>query len=136
MSLMDGIFGGAIPGSQADYEEHLQQLRRVDAERQKTQYAMNMAQNSMLGQQYAAHQGLGGMKQTLPRFNPNESEAFQVPLSQLVTLWRLKHGEEWYDAGHSRPEPGKNFYVDAFDRLRNAGCFESFDGWHRLKEDV
>jgi hypothetical protein len=118
MSLMNSIFGG----SQADYEEHLRQRRRVDAERLK--------------QQYAAQQGLGGMKQKLPRFNPNKSEAFQVPLSQLVTLWRLKHGEEWYDAGHSRPEPGKNFYVDAFDRLRNAGCFESFDGWHRLKEDV
>jgi hypothetical protein len=118
MSLMNSIFGG----SQADYEEHLRQLRRVDAERLK--------------QQYAAHQGLGGMKQKLPRFNPNEIEAFNVPLSQLVTLWRIKHGDAWYDAERPRPEPGKDFYTDVFDRLNKANMFEMFEGWYRLKEDA
>ena len=118
MSLMNSIFGG----SQADYEEHLRQRRRVDAERLK--------------QQYAAQQGLGGMKQKLPRFNPNKSEAFNVPLSQLVTLWRIKHGDAWYDAERHRPEPGKDFYTDAFDRLNKANMFEMFEGWYRLKEDA
>ena len=153
MSLMNGIFGGAIPGSQADYEEHMQQLRRVDAERQKYEYeiekakyhqAMNMAQNSVLGQQqYASHQGLGGQvkqmgrpKQPPPRFNPNDSEAFQIPMSQLVTMWRLKHGDEWVDMQQSRPPSGKDFYTDALDRLDRAGKLEMFDGWVRLKEDA
>jgi len=122
MSLMNSVFGGAYPGSQADYEEHLQQLRRVDAERLK--------------QQYAAQQGLGGMKQKRPRFNPNEIEAFNVPLAQLVTLWRIKHGDAWYDAERPRPEPGKDFYTDAFDRLNKANMFEMFEGWYRLKEDA
>ena len=122
MSLMNGIFGEDYPGSQANYEEHLQQLRRVDEARLK--------------QQYAAQQGLGGMKQTPPRFNPNKSEAFNVPLSQLVTLWRIKHGDAWYDADHPRPEPGKDFYTDVFDRLNKANMFEVFEGWYRLKEDA
>jgi hypothetical protein len=122
MSLMNSVFGGAYPGSQADYEEHLRQLRRVDAAQQK--------------QQYAAQQGLGGMKQKRPRFNPNEIEAFNVPLAQLVTLWRIKHGDAWYDAEHPRPEPGKDFYTDAFDRLNKANMFEMFEGWYRLKEDA
>lgn len=150
MSLMNGIFGVAIPGSQADYEEHMQTLRRVDAERQKYEYelekakynqAMNMAQSSMFGQQqYASHQGLGGVRpkqqQAVPRFNPNESEAFQIPMSQLVTMWRLKHGEEWVDMQRSRPPSGKDFYTDALDRLDRASKLEMFDGWCRLKEDA
>ena len=150
---MNGIFGGTIPGSQADYEEHMQQLRRVDAERQKYEYeiekakyhqAMNMAQNSVLGQQqYASHQGLGGQvkqmgrpKQPPPRFNPNDNEAFQIPMSQLVTMWRLKYGDSWHDGQQTRSEMMKDFYDAAFERLNRAQLFESFEGWYRLKEDA
>jgi len=122
MSLMNGIFGGASLGSQVDYEEHLQQLRRVEA--------------AQLKQQYAAHQGLGGVKQKMPRFNPNDSEAFQIPMSQLITMWRIKHGEDWVDMSRPRPPSGKDFYTDAFDRLDRANMFEMFEGWCRLKEDA
>jgi len=115
MSLMNGIFGGSYPGSQADYEEHLQQLRRVDA--------------AQIKQPYAAHQGM-------PRFDPNKSEAFQIPLSQAITLWKLKFGDTWFDAHQLRPDVGKDFYADVFDRIKKMGLFESTDGWYRLKEDV
>jgi hypothetical protein len=129
MSLMNSVFGGSYPGSQADYEEHLlqqhqQRLRRVDAAQQK-QYAMNMAQNSMLGASGNA-----------PRFNPNKSEAFQIPLSQAITLWKMKFGDTWYDAHQVRPDAGKDFYADVFDRIKKMGLFESTDGWYRLKEDA
>lgn len=134
MSLMDGIFGGAISGSQADYEEHMRQLHRVDAERQKYEYEIERAKY---------YQGLGGQvkqmgrpKQPPQRFNPNESEAFQIPMSQLVTMWRLKHGEEWVDMQRARPPSGKDFYTDALDRLDRASKLELFDGWCRLKEDA
>jgi hypothetical protein len=132
---MDGIFGGAIPGSQADYEEYTQQMRRVDAELQKYNQAMamNAAQGSMFGrQQYTSQQS-----RAMPRFNPNESEAFQIPLSQAITLWKLKFGDTWwFDAQEPRVLPGRDFYTDVFDRIKKMGLFESTDGWYRLKEDV
>jgi len=131
---MDGIFGGAIPGSQADYEEYTQQMRRVDAELQKYNQAMamNAAQGSMFGrQQYTSQQS-----RATPRFNPNESEAFQIPLSQAITLWKLKFGDTWFDAHGPNTLPGVDFYTDVFDRIKKMGLFESTDGWYRLKEDV
>jgi hypothetical protein len=73
--------------------------------------------------------------QALPRFDPNTSEAFQIPLSQAITMWKLKFGDKWYDAHQPRPEVG-NFYTDVFDRIKKMGLFESTDGWYRLKEDV
>ena len=127
---------GLFSGEKLSYDEYLQQLQRIEMEREKYTEAQKVQYGQIMN---ASHQGLGGQRiqrQKVPRFNPNEIEAFNVPLSQLVTLWRIKHGDAWYDAGHARPEPGKDFYVDAFDRLRKANCFESFDGWHRLKEDV
>jgi hypothetical protein len=117
MSLMNSVFGGAYPGSQADYEER---LRRVDA--------------AQLKQQYAAAQGTP--HQGRPRFDPNKSEAFQIPLSQAITLWKMKFGDTWYDAHQVRPDPGKDFYADVFDRIKKVGLFESTDGWYRLKEDA
>jgi hypothetical protein len=149
MGIFDGVTGGQ-GGLTNDATAYEQNMRRVDAERQKYEYelekakynqAMNMAQGSMLGQQqYASHQGLGGMRpkqqQAVPRFNPNESEAFQIPMSQLVTMWRLKHGDEWVDMQRARPPSGKDFYTDALDRLDRAGKLEMFDGWCRLEEDA
>lgn len=134
--MMNSVFGGSYPGSQADYEEHLQQhlqqLRRVDAAQQKQQYAMNMAQNSMLG----ASGNAAAFPPPPPRFDPNKSEAFQIPLSQALTLWKMKFGDTWYDAHQVRPDPGKDFYADVFDRIKKVGLFESTDGWYRLKEDA
>jgi hypothetical protein len=120
MSLMNSVFGGSYPGSQADYEEHLQQLRRVDAERLKQQYA---------ARQPTPHRGM-------PRFDPNKSEAFQIPLSQAITLWKMKFGDTWFDAHIPRAPEGEDFYTDVFDRIKKAGLFESTDGWYRLKEDA
>ena len=71
-----------------------------------------------------------------PRFNPNESEAFQIPLSQAITLWKLKFGDTWFDAHGPNALPGEDFYTDVFDRIKRMGLFESTDGWYRLKEGV
>lgn len=123
MSLMEGIFGS--PDSQADYEAYM---------------AQQAMQGSILGQQYnqVIGQAIQNQKRPkpMPRFNPNESEAFQIPMSQLVTMWRLKHGEEWVDMQRVRPPSGKDFYTDALDRLDRASKLEMFDGWCRLKEDA
>jgi hypothetical protein len=120
---MDGVFGGAIPGSQADYEERQKYNQAM---------AMNAAQGSVFGrQQYTSQQS-----RAMPRFNPNKSEAFQIPLSQAITLWKLKFGDTWFDAQEPRVLPGRDFYTDVFDRIKKMGLFESTDGWYRLKEDV
>jgi hypothetical protein len=71
-----------------------------------------------------------------PRFNPNDSEAFQIPMSQLITMWRLKYGDSWHDGQKTSSEMMKGFYEAAFERLNRAQLFESFEGWYRLKEDA
>lgn len=118
MSFMDGLFG-----SQTDYTTHTSAHVRELLEMEKAKYLAAMQA------QYHQHP-------VEERFNPNKSEAFNAPMSQLVTLWRIKHGDEWVDMQRLRPPSGKDFYTDAFDRLDRANMFEVFGGWYRLKEDV
>jgi hypothetical protein len=141
---MNGILGGDT----TDYNAYVQQLQRLEMEKQKFiaeeqmryNQAMNTAQNSVLGQKYATHQGLGVQasraRTPIPRFNPNDSEAFQIPMSQLVTMWRLKYGDSWHDGQQTSSGLMKDFYEAAFERLNRAQLFESFEGWYRLKEDA
>jgi hypothetical protein len=124
---MNGVFGGSYPGSQADYKP-----RRVDATLQEQLQMQMQQQHSMLG----AIGNATTFPTPPPRFNPNKSEAFQIPLSQAITLWKLKFGDTWFDAHGPNALPGKDFYTDVFDRIKKMGLFESTDGWYRLKEDV
>ena len=133
MGLFDGVFksGGQVD---EEYRSHLENLkaqhymeveqRRITAAQQQAQY------NSILG--------MGAQKPStaIPRFDPNKSEAFQIPLSQAITMWKLKFGDQWFDGHQSRPEEGKDFYADVFARINHAKLFEQVDGWYRLKEDV
>lgn len=143
MGLFEDVFKSRSD-LDSEYAEHLRRLKQVEFDRAHQQAQYNNAVNSVRGaaisqQQMYAHQGLGGTlgaQQKAPRFNPNESEAFQVPMSQLITMWRLKYGDEWYDMQSARPPYGKDFYSDAFDRMNRAQLFESFEGWYRLKEDA
>jgi hypothetical protein len=114
--------------------------RRITAAQQQQMYG-----SSISGAMGSTQQGYNqAMQQKManqavkpePRFDPNKSEAFQIPLSQAITLWKLKFGDTWYDAHQVRPDPGKDFYADVFDRIKKMGLFESTDGWYRLKEDA
>lgn len=127
---------GLFSGEKLSYDEYLQQLQRIEMEREKYTEAQKVQYGQIMNASHQRRVGQGIQPQKVPRFNPNESEAFQVPLSQLVTLWRIKHGDAWYDAERPRPEPGKDFYTDVFDRLNKANMFEMFEGWYRLKEDA
>jgi hypothetical protein len=64
--------------------------------------------------------------------NPNECEAWVMPLSALVNLWRSKHLDSWvnfYNAGTD------SFWQEAAIRLHRADLFETTpDSWVRLKE--
>jgi len=133
MGLFDDVFKNNRQTAN-EYREHLENLkaqhymeveqRRITAAQQQAQYNMAL--------------GMGAQQppKAIPRFDPNKSEAFQIPLSQAVTMWQVKHGDKWYDAHHARPPAGDDFYTDVFDRIKQAGLFESIDGWYRLKENV
>ena len=135
--MIGNIFGRGAQGPEIaeEYRSHMErlqieQLKMQSADQRRIQAAQQTAQyNSMLGM------GAQHPPQALPRFDPNTSEAFQIPLSQAITMWKLKFGDKWYDAHQPRPEVG-NFYTDVFDRIKKMGLFESTDGWYRLKEDV
>jgi len=68
-------------------------------------------------------------------FNPNKREAYMMPLSQLVTIWQAKHGDNWIVRdGQAEAEM---FFEDAYWRLKANGLFEEVqDDWYRLKEGV
>lgn len=75
-----------------------------------------------------------GPQTPIERFNPNNSEAYQVSLSHLVTMWQAKHGDVWVDV--ETPYDAKDFYSHAYNRLFENGLFERVEGWARLKENV
>jgi hypothetical protein len=139
MGLFDGMFKS---DSQIDNEYRLH-MERLQIEQAMVQMKQAELRRIDAAQQHFSNQGMLGtsgnamaFRTPPPRFDPNKSEAFQIPLSQAVTMWKLKFGDNWYDAHQARPPAGKDFYDDVFGRINNAGLFESTDGWYRLKEDV
>jgi hypothetical protein len=125
------------------YEEHLQLLRmQQEIEHQKMkareQQALNqIAMNSAAMNMNSSPGTLGGYgQQKKARFNPNSREAFQIPLSQLVTMWQIKHGDQWVEADAPIAPNDDPFYIDGLRRLLKAELFEEYNGWVRLKENV
>lgn len=116
MGIFGAMNGWDSPMEKAQYDAYIQQAKIENA-----QIAQGMYNQGVIS----------GATQPREQFNPNKHEAYQVPLSQLVTMWRLKYGDEWVDA--SRPHDG-GFYAHACVRLNNNDMFERQHGWVRLKE--
>lgn len=140
MGLFDGVFKS---GGSAD-DEYREQCERMQVEKmmmmaREQRHIDRMAQMGITQQAYNQAMQQKVMNQAvkpLPRFDPNKSEAFQIPLSQAVTMWQVKHGDKWFDGHQPTPREGDDFYADVFGRLKTAGLFENIDGWYRLKENV
>jgi len=70
--------------------------------------------------------------------NPNTREAYMVPLSTLVNLWRAKFGDLWVDVSEIDDE----FWMDASSRLHRNKMMEEIEfresntPWARLREDA
>ena len=70
--------------------------------------------------------------------NPNTREAYVIPLSRLVNLWRAKFGDVWVDVSELEDE----FWMDASSRLHRNKLMEEIEfresntPWARLKEDA
>jgi hypothetical protein len=97
------------------------------------QYNMALA-NSMMQTKNAVAQNIYNTKaagQAIKPFNPNEQEAYKIPLSNLVTLWQAKYGDEWVEVFDDE------FWRDAYTRLECNGKLENARGnWFRIKEDA
>ena len=70
--------------------------------------------------------------------DPNTREAYVIPLSRLVNLWRAKFGDVWVDVSELEDE----FWMDASARLHRNKLMEEIEfresntPWARLKEDA
>ena len=70
--------------------------------------------------------------------DPNKREAYAIPLSRLVDMWRIKFEDKWVDVSEIDDE----FWADASGRLHRNKLMEEveFNGsntpWARLKEDA
>jgi len=80
----------------------------------------------------------GILNQTFNTFNPNKREAYMMPLSQLVTIWQAKYGDEWVQKDLLPiVQESAQFFQDAYWRLRRNDLMEEADdGWYRLKENA
>lgn len=125
-------------------------LKGLFSKSQQEQDAISQQYNQMLAQSimntkaaqmqtiYTQAQ-LGGAfpsQQTKPARNPNDCEAYAMPLSSLVNLWRAKYGDKWVDVS----EIDDQFWADASARLHRNNKMEETDldnaPWAKLREGV
>lgn len=127
MSLLNNTLGNAAQGllGAQTLEDQIQQQI---ADR----YTQGLAQSMMNTQQAASQAIMKGAYAKKSSFDPNKEEAFQVPMSQLVTLWQAKFNDTWVDMGIEH----EKFWHQAWRRLNNADMFETVEGWVRLREDA
>lgn len=131
MGLFDGLGGsaagllaqdvglaGAISGSQNMAASQYNQLLNAQ------QNAYNAASQRRVQ---------AGPQAPVKPFNPNEIEAYQIPLSQLVTLWQAKYGDKWVEL---REVSDTEFFGHAADRLVRNALMEECRNWMRIKEGV
>jgi hypothetical protein len=70
--------------------------------------------------------------------NPNQREAYVIPLSRLADMWRAKFNDKWIDVSELEDE----FWMDASSRLHRNNLMEEIEfresntPWARLKEDA
>jgi hypothetical protein len=97
-------------------------------------YALKLAQSMRQTKDTIA----SGILQQQFGFDPNKREAYMMPLSQLVTIWQAKYGDQWVQTDLLPVvQESAMFFQDAFWRLRNNGLLEEAqDNWFRLKEDA
>jgi len=107
---------------------------------------MNSAQASQMSQAAAQQAHImqsmynrAHMRKGLPVVdNPNQREAYIVPLSTLANMWRAKYGDLWVDVSEIDDE----FWMDASSRLHRNKLMEEIEfresntPWARLREDA
>lgn len=132
MGLFDGQDQKQLSSSYNNTVELLRVQQEIQEQKRQAQIQMyNQAVAAKGGNYGASIQGLQAADRN--RIDPNKSEAFQIPLSQLVTMWQVRFGDEWLDDDQKLDD---TFYRHAKHRLDHNGLFERFDGYLRLKENA
>ena len=131
MSLFEGLANSVGLGAQGASNNMYGNAQNMNA----TQYNPMLNRQIMAAQQRRIQGGAipGGRPVPIKPFNPNEIEAFQIPLSQLVTLWQAKYGDKWVEL---REVSDTEFFGHAADRLVRNNLMEECRNWMRIKEGV
>jgi hypothetical protein len=131
--------------SKSQEEQALQDALAQRYQQALAQSMMNTKANTL--QNIYATNNTGALGQSLlgqqipvtprkPPRNPNDCEAYSMPLSALVNLWRAKYGDKWVDVS----EIDDQFWSDASARLHRNNKMEETDldhaPWARLREGV
>lgn len=132
------IFENASQKQLASQYQRLTQAQQMQMQMEMKEAKMQAAMYNQAAQKGlinpGAILGASGPIQKKERFNPNKSEAYQIPLSRLVAMWQVKYGDAWVDT--DVPYDAKDFYNQAYNRLSENQLFERVEGWVRLKENV
>lgn len=137
MSLLNNMLGNAAQGLGGGLQNAAQQAPESLLEQQMRaqlaqQYTSALGQSMVNTKNAVAGQVLQNSVYGRSAFDPNANEAYQIPLSQLVTLWQAKFNDTWVDMGLEH----ESFWRYAHRRLSNALKFENVEGWVRLLEDA
>lgn len=133
MGIFEGVFG------QADYGSSLAQATGIGGALGNAQNMTASQYNQMVNAQQNAYNAAAqrrvqvGTQPPAKPFNPNEIEAYQIPLSQLVTLWQVRYGDKWVEM---REAAATEFFDHAVERLSFNNLLEEWRGWARIKEGV
>jgi len=98
----------------------------------KAQQAQNMRMQGIVNQRSQTVSNMRGVD------DPNKREAYAIPLSRLVDMWRIKFEDTWIDVSELEEE----FWMDASSRLHRNNLMEEIEfresntPWARLKEDA
>lgn len=139
MGIFDGFKGGqgGIAAQQEQDRLAREELARQMVGAQPGQVISghpNQLQQAYNQYQQAQMQAAMQQAKQAEEFDPNKSEAWTMPMSALVNLWRAKYLDEWVIL---RSDEVENFWYQAVRRLKLGHKFEEAPGqWVRLKEDA
>ena len=128
MGIFDGVLGGQSGIAAAT--NAAQGLVGQSYQDQLAQQYSNALGQSMVNTKNAMAQSIMAQAQVIKPFNPNDEPAFNVPLSQLVTLWQAHYGDQWVERFD------EDFWANARLRLHENDKLEAVNGWFRIKEDA
>lgn len=135
---MSSIFGsagiGAAQGLLGSGGMQGMTLEELQHQQLANEYQQALAQSMMntkqaVAQQVYKGQGVHATTRVKP-FNPNEDAAYNIPLSQLITLWQANYGDQWVERFDD------DFWASARMRLHANDKLEATSGWYRIKEDA
>lgn len=121
---------GKIKALGQQLTDALEDLYKIEQQKQHQQSVYNQIISGSYSRKMASDE--------LNVDDPNKREAYAIPLSTLVNMWRVKFGDLWIDVS----ELDEPFWMDASSRLHRNNLMEEVEfrhsntPWARLKESA